>query len=202
MIFISKLHECASVSLSMCFFSIFFTACSLFLLKLPFLSQKVSIFISKLHEHTFVFLLSLSKVKHLWCISFLQKASILYAFFFPIFCFFTACSLFLLKLSFLSQSFDFYLQTPWTQVCFLALSQKASIFASIPLDVVLMCFVFPPRLLLHFLFFTSICICMRFFFCFFIACSLFLLKLSFLSQKTSIFISKLHEHRFVFLLSL
>jgi len=39
-------------------------------------------------------------------------------------------------------------------------------------------------------------------FCFFIACSLFLLKLSFLSQKVSIFISKLYQHRFVFLLSL
>ncbi|KAL2962742.1 hypothetical protein AAZX31_17G162100 [Glycine max] len=51
-IFISKLHECASFSLSMCFFIffIFFTACSLFLLKLPFLSQKASIFISKLHK--------------------------------------------------------------------------------------------------------------------------------------------------------
>ncbi|KAL2993194.1 hypothetical protein AAZX31_10G095800 [Glycine max] len=45
-----KLKGYASFSLSMCFFSIFFTACSLFLLKLPFLSQKASIFISKLHE--------------------------------------------------------------------------------------------------------------------------------------------------------
>ena len=41
----------------------FFTACSLFLLKLSFLSQKVLILISKLHEHMFVFLLSLSKLK-------------------------------------------------------------------------------------------------------------------------------------------
>ena len=67
------------------------------------------------------------------------------------------------------------------------------------------CFVFPSRLLLFSFFFTSICICMRFFisvFCFFTACSLFLLKLRFLSQKASIFISKLHVHRFVFLLSL
>ena len=50
--------------------------------------------------------------------------------------------------------------------------------------------------------FISFCICMRFFFCFFIACSLFLLKLSFLSQKALIVISKLHEHGFVFLLYL
>ncbi|KAL5153280.1 hypothetical protein HKD37_19G052872 [Glycine soja] len=79
-IFISKLHECASVSLSMCFFFIFFIACSLFLLKLPFLSQKALIFISKLHECASV---SLSMC------------------FFSIF--FTTCSLFLLKLPFLSQ---------------------------------------------------------------------------------------------------
>ncbi|KAG4953870.1 hypothetical protein JHK82_039487 [Glycine max] len=32
--------------------------------KFLFLSQKVSIFISKLHQHRFVFLLSLSKVKY------------------------------------------------------------------------------------------------------------------------------------------
>ena len=61
----------------MCFF---FTACSLFLLKQPFLSPKASIFISKLHE----------------CASFF-----LFMCFFSIF--FTACLLFLLKLPFLSQ---------------------------------------------------------------------------------------------------
>ncbi|KAL3024831.1 hypothetical protein AAZX31_04G147100 [Glycine max] len=49
-----------------------------------------------------------------------------------------------------------------------------------------MCFVFPPRLLLCFLFLPLyICICMRFFvFCFFTACSLFLLKLRFFSPKS------------------
>ena len=105
---------------------------------------------------------------------------------------------------FISKSFNFYLQTPWIQVCFLTLSQKVSIFASIPVDVVFMCFVFTPNLLLRFLFlplFAFVCV---FFpvFCFLSTCSLFLLKLSFLSQKALIFISKLYEQRFVFLLYL
>ncbi|KAL2971427.1 hypothetical protein AAZX31_15G195600 [Glycine max] len=67
-----KLKGYASFSLSMCFFFDFFTACSLFLLKLSFLSQKASNFISKLHKCA---LFSLSMC------------------FFSIF--FTACSLFL-----------------------------------------------------------------------------------------------------------
>ena len=69
--------------------------------------------------------------------------------------------------------------------------------------VFLLRFPFPSSSM--FSFFTSICICMRFFisvFCFFTACSLFLLKLRFLSQKASTFISKLDVQRFVFLLSL
>ncbi|KAG4930687.1 hypothetical protein GLYMA_17G168000v4 [Glycine max] len=84
-IFISKLHECASFSLSMCFF--FFTACSLFLLKLPFLSQKASIFISKLHE----------------CASFSLSM-----------CFFFHCMFVISSKAtiFIAKSFDFYLQTP------------------------------------------------------------------------------------------
>ncbi|KAG5117169.1 hypothetical protein JHK84_043282 [Glycine max] len=86
-IFISKLHECASFSLSMCFFFIFFTACSLFLLKLPFLSQKASIFISKLHE----------------CASF----SLSMCFFFH--CMFVVSSK---ATIFISESFNFYFQTP------------------------------------------------------------------------------------------
>ncbi|KAH1261869.1 hypothetical protein GmHk_02G004628 [Glycine max] len=125
--------------------------------------------------------------------------------------------------------FYFYLQISWIQVRFLAwfslirffyvfffylylhlylrfLSHKASIFIS-KLHVHRFIFLlgFPSSDSSMFSFFTSICICMRFFisvFCFFTACSLFLLKLRFLCQKASIFISKLHVHRFVFLLSL
>ncbi|KAG5004116.1 hypothetical protein JHK82_028131 [Glycine max] len=73
-----KLKGYASFFLSMCFFSIFFT--------LSFLSQKASIFISKLHE----------------CASF----SLSMCFFFI---FFTTCSLFLLKLPFLSQKTSIFL---------------------------------------------------------------------------------------------
>ena len=65
------------------------------------------------------------------------------------------------------------------------------------------CFVFPSRLLLCFLFLPLfVFVCVFFVFCFFTACSLFFLKLSFLSQKVLIFISKLHEHRFIFLIFL
>ncbi|RZB68550.1 hypothetical protein D0Y65_038360 [Glycine soja] len=86
-IFISKLHECASFSLSMCFFSIFFTTCSLFLLKLPFLSQKASIFIFKLHECALV---SLSMCYFFHCMFVVSSKVTI----------------------FISKSFDFYLQTP------------------------------------------------------------------------------------------
>ena len=85
----------------------------------------------------------------------------LYAFFFN-FLFFICIFIVSSKVViFISKSFDFYLQTLWTEVCFLALSQKALVFASIPIDVVLMCFVFPPRLLLCFLFlplFAFVCV--------------------------------------------
>ena len=87
-----------------------------------------------------------------------------------LFSFFQKSSIFIFKLHeykffscFISKNFNFYLQNPWIQVRFLALSQKVSIFASIPVDVVFMCFIFTPHLLLRFLFFTFICICMRFF---------------------------------------
>ncbi|KAG5106088.1 hypothetical protein JHK82_043058 [Glycine max] len=86
-IFISKLHECASFSLSMCFFFDFFTACSLFLLKLSFLSQKASNFISKLHKCA---LFSLSMCYFFHCMFVVSsKATI-----------------------FISESFNFYFQTP------------------------------------------------------------------------------------------
>ena len=51
----------------------FLTPCSLFLLKLRFLCQKASIFISKLHVHRFVFLLSLSKLKF-FCVPELSRS--------------------------------------------------------------------------------------------------------------------------------
>ena len=123
-----KLKGYASFSLSMCFFSIFFTACSLFLLKLSFLSQKASIFISKLHEY----------------------ASFSLSMCFLFFIFFTACSLFLLKLPFLSQKASIFISKLHEcasfslSMCFFSifftcslfllklpfLSQKASIFIS------------------------------------------------------------------------
>ena len=65
------------------------------------------------------------------------------------------------------------------------------------------CFVFPHPILLCFLFFYLYLHLYAFFisvFCFFNARLLFLLKLRFLSHKASIFISKLHVHRFIFLL--
>ena len=85
----------------------FFNARLLFLLKLRFLSHKASIFISKLHVHRFDFLLCLSK----WIqVRFPSLSSSIFSFFTSIcicmhcfiwvFCFFTACSLFLLKLGF------------------------------------------------------------------------------------------------------
>ena len=54
---------------------------------------------------------------------------------------------------FISKNFNFHLQTSWIQVHFLALSQKVLIFASILIDVVFMCFIFTPHLLLRFLFY-------------------------------------------------
>jgi len=113
-------------------------------------------------------------------------------------------------------------QTPWRPVGFLALCVKASIFLCSRAFVA----VLPPPFLIFIsklhgyrfvfllgfpssdssmfsFFYTSICICMRFLisvFSFFNARLLFLLKLRFLSQKASIFISKLHVHKFVFLL--
>ncbi|KAL2956456.1 hypothetical protein AAZX31_18G086300 [Glycine max] len=129
----------------------FFTTCSLFLLKLRFLSQKASIFIPKLHEYRFVFLLCLSKLKIFVFLSLLRCAS--------------------------PAIFDFYLQTPRIQVHFLA---------SFSLPVFFYVFFFYLYLHLYAFFYFSIL--------FFIACSLFLLKLRFLSQKASIFISKLHVH--------
>ena len=118
----------------------------------------------------------------------------LYAFFISVFCFFTACLLFLLKLRFLSQKALIFVSTLHVHrfVFLLYLSKWIQVR-------------FPSPSSSMFSFFTSICICMHFFisvFCFLTACSLFLLKLWFLSQKASIFISKLHVHRFVFLLCL
>ena len=63
-------------------------------------------------------------------------------------------------------------------VIFFSLEEKTKV------DVVLMRFVFPPRLL-RFLF-TSICICMHFFFsvfCFFTTCSLFFMNRHFMQRR-------------------
>ncbi|KAL3024307.1 hypothetical protein AAZX31_04G113300 [Glycine max] len=72
------------------FFSIFFTACSLFLLKLSFLSQKTSIFISKLHE----------------CASFCLSMCFFSDFFHNMFIVSSKATIFI------SKSFNFYFQTP------------------------------------------------------------------------------------------
>ena len=188
-----------------------------------------SIFSHKLHEDRFVFLLCLSKLKFffvpepsptcfprhfrflssnsmntgsfscfvfpprlLLCFLFFYLYLHLYAFFISVFCFFTACLLFLLKLRFLSQKALIFVSTLHVHrfVFLLYLSKWIQVR-------------FPSPSSSMFSFFTSICICMHFFisvFCFLTACSLFLLKLWFLSQKASIFISKLHVHKFVFLL--
>ena len=144
-----------------------------------------------------------------------------------LFSFFQKSSIFIFKLHeyrffscFISKNFNFYLQTPWIQVRFLVLSQKVLIFASILVDVVFMCFVF---LLMWYLpLFAFVCVFFLvfcFFSCMFIVSSKDVIFISknfdfylqtpwtrvrflALSQKASIFISKLHEYRFVFLLYL
>ncbi|KAG5048975.1 hypothetical protein JHK85_010078 [Glycine max] len=76
--------------LDVLFFSIFFTACSLFLLKLSFLSQKTSIFISKLHE----------------CASFSLSMCFFFDFFHNMFIVSSKAIIFI------SKSFNFSFQTP------------------------------------------------------------------------------------------
>ncbi|KAH1192954.1 hypothetical protein GmHk_19G054089 [Glycine max] len=170
-----KLKGYASFSFFMCFFfDFFFTACSLFLLKLHFF------FLPPFEDDALVLLFSKCRMemtempneKLKVCSLFLLKLSFLSqklrflspnsmnVLRFPSPCaffrfFFIACSLFLLKLPFLSQK---------ALICISKLHECASVSLS-------MCF----------------------FFIFFTTCSLFLLKLPFLSQKTSTFISKLHE---------
>ncbi|KAH1256150.1 hypothetical protein GmHk_03G006367 [Glycine max] len=145
---------------------------------LSFLSQKVLILISKLHEHMFVFLLSLSKLKF-FCVP--EPFSTLFSLGFLAF-WVQICSIGYLcdrqqqrqqivlsvqKINFfcvpqfyltvIEYSFSFARQKPQIIICWIDYR-----------------FIFSPHLLMRF-HFTSFCICMHFFisdFCLFTACSL------------------------------
>ena len=92
----------------------------------------------------------------------------LYAFFISVFCFFTTCSLFLLKLHFYLKKLQFLSPNSMNTSSFSCFISKSFDFCLYPswcgFDVLR----FPSPFSSMFSFFTSICICMRFFFWFFV----------------------------------
>ena len=109
--------------------------------------------------------------------------------FFPVFCFFTTCSLFLLKLHFYLKKLQFLSPNSMNTSSFSCFISKSFDFCLYPSWCGFDVLHFPSPSSTFSFFYLYICICMRFFFvfCFFTACSLFLLKLHFFLQKTLIF---------------